>query len=333
MVRQARLDAPGVLHHVMARGIERRPIFIDDRDKDEFVRRLSGLALEGKLIVYAWSLMPNHFHLLIRTGKISLSRSMRSLLTGYAGYFNRRHRRHGHVFQNRFKSIICEEEPYFLELVRYLHLNPLRAGVVRDLKGLDRYPYTGHAVLVGRIDRSWQDTQDVWSRFGGTCRKAVQRYRAFVSDGVAQGRRVDLMGGGLYRSMGGWRAVADLRRGREAYRSDERVLGSSEFVAALLEKADAHLKGRYRQVELSKLKKRIAEDMGVSRHALCGGGRSENVSCARAALCYVWTYYLGKSGRVLAEELGVSPQAVYAASSRVERNGGLDVEAMERWCR
>ena len=81
MVRQARLDAPGVLHHVMARGIERRPIFIDDRDRDEFVRRLSDLALEGKLIVYAWSLMPNHFHLLVRTGKISLSRSMRSLLT------------------------------------------------------------------------------------------------------------------------------------------------------------------------------------------------------------------------------------------------------------
>jgi len=86
------------LHHVMARGIEQRPIFIDDCDRDEFVRRLSDLALEGKLIVYAWSLMPNHFHLMVRTGKISLSRSMRSLLTGYAGYFNRQHRCHGHVF-------------------------------------------------------------------------------------------------------------------------------------------------------------------------------------------------------------------------------------------
>jgi len=181
MVRQARLNAPGVLHHVMARGIERRPIFIDDRDRDEFIYRLSDLAQEGKLIVYAWSLMLNHFHLLVRTGKISLSRSMRSLLTGYAGYFNRRHRRHGHVFQNRFKSIICEEEPYFLELVRYLHLNPLRAGIVKDLKGLDRYPYTGHSVLVGRIDRSWQDKEDVWSRFGGTCREAAKSYRAFVS--------------------------------------------------------------------------------------------------------------------------------------------------------
>lgn len=327
------MDAPGVLHHVMARGIEQRPIFIDDRDRDEFVRRLSDLALEGKLIVYAWSLMPNHFHLLVRTGKISLSRSMRSLLTGYAGYFNRRHRRHGHVFQNRFKSIICEEEPYFLELVRYLHLNPLRAGIVKDLKGLDRYPYTGHSVLVGRIERSWQDTEDVWSRFGSTCRETAKSYRAFVSEGIGQGRRPDLMGGGLYRSMGGWRAVADLRRGREAYRSDERVLGSSAFVEALLEEVDAQSQGRYRQIELSKLKRRIAKDMGVSSHALSGGGRSENVSRARAALCYVWTYYLGKSGRLLVEELGVSSQAVYAASSRVERDGGLDAEALERWCR
>ena len=217
-------------------------------------------------------------------------------------------------------------------LVRYLHLNPLRAGVVKDLKGLDRYPYTGHSVLVGLIDRSWQDTEDVWSRFGGTRREAAKSYRAFVSDGVGQGRRPDLMGGGLYRSMGGWRAVADLRRGREAYRSDERVLGSSAFVEALLEEADAQLKGRYRQIELPKLKKRIAKDMGVSSHALAGGGRSENVSRARAVLCYVWMHYLGKSGRVLAEELGVSPQAVYAASSRVERDGGLDAEALERWC-
>ncbi|MBW1939256.1 MAG: transposase [Deltaproteobacteria bacterium] len=203
MARQPRLDAPGVLHHVMAHGIERQPIFTDDRDRDEFVRRLSDLASEGKLIVYAWSLMPNHFHLLVRAGKISLSRSMRSLLTGYAGYFNRRYRRHGHVFQNRFKSIICEEEPYFLELVRYLHLNPLRAGVVKDLNELDRYPYTGHSVLVGRIDRSWQDTEDVRSRFGETCRKAAKSYRAFVSDGVGQGRRPDLMGGGLYRKAEG----------------------------------------------------------------------------------------------------------------------------------
>ena len=97
MPRQARLDAPGVLHHVMARGIERREIFRDDRDRDRFVERLGALARGSSLIVYAWSLMPNHFHLLVRTGVDPLSRSLRRLLTGYAGDFNRRHRRHGHL--------------------------------------------------------------------------------------------------------------------------------------------------------------------------------------------------------------------------------------------
>ena len=110
------------------------------------------------------------------------------------------------------------------------------------------------------------------------------------------------------------------------------MLGSSEFVEILLEEVDAQSKGRYGQVELSKLKKRIAKDIGVSGHVLAGGDRSENVSRARAVLCYVWMHYLGQSGRVLAEELGVSPQAVYAASFRMERDGGLDAEALERWC-
>ena len=88
----------------------------------------------------AWALLPNHAHLLVRTGQRPLARAMRSLLTGYAGAFNRRHQRAGHLFQNRYKSIVVEAEPYLLELVRYLHLNPLRARLVRDLPALDKYP-------------------------------------------------------------------------------------------------------------------------------------------------------------------------------------------------
>ena len=118
MSRQARLKAPGVLHHVMARGIEQREIFLDDRDRDEFVRRLSKVASSTALLVYAWSLIPKHFHLLVRTGKADLSQNMRSLMSGYAGYFKRRH---GHVFHNRFTSIVCEEEVYLLERVRYMN--------------------------------------------------------------------------------------------------------------------------------------------------------------------------------------------------------------------
>ena len=118
MPRQPRLDAPDTLHHVMVRGLKRRAIFRDDTDRNAFVARLTALADAGALTVYAWALLPNHAHLLVRTGTRPRARSMRSLLTGYAGAFNRRHHRVGHLFQNRYKSIVVEEEPYLLELQR-----------------------------------------------------------------------------------------------------------------------------------------------------------------------------------------------------------------------
>jgi len=127
MPHQPRLDAPGVLHHVMVRGIERTPIFRADADRADLVARLADLAEQGALTVHAWALLPNHAHVLVRTGTRPLARTMRSLLTGYARAFNRRHRRGGHLFQNRYTSILVEEEPSLLELVRSLPLNPVRA--------------------------------------------------------------------------------------------------------------------------------------------------------------------------------------------------------------
>ncbi|MCX5733495.1 MAG: transposase, partial [candidate division NC10 bacterium] len=166
MPRQPRLDAPDTLHHVMVRGIERTTIFRDDVDQADFLARLASLAEAGALTVYAWALLPNHAHLLVRTGARPLPRSMRSLLTGYAGTFNRRHTRVGHLFQNRYKSIVVEAEVYLLELVRYLHLNPLRANVVPSLHALARYPWTGHAALLGTVPRPWQETQAILTQFG-----------------------------------------------------------------------------------------------------------------------------------------------------------------------
>ena len=118
MPRQPRLDAPDVLHHVMVRGLERRAIFRDDPDRADFVTRVAALAEAGAWTVYAWALLTDHAHLLVRTGRRPLPRSMRSLLTGYAGAFNRRHHRTGHLFHNRYKSIVVEAEPYLLELQR-----------------------------------------------------------------------------------------------------------------------------------------------------------------------------------------------------------------------
>ena len=137
MPRQARLDAPGTLHHVIIRGIEQRQIVDDDKDRKDFVHRLGTLALETKTAIYAWALMTNHAHILLRSGPLGLSKYMKRFLTGYAIFYNRRHRRHGHLFQNRFKSILVEEDSYFQELVRYIHLNPLRARIVDSIVNRD----------------------------------------------------------------------------------------------------------------------------------------------------------------------------------------------------
>ena len=123
MPRLARLDAPGALHHIIGRGIERNKIFISDKDREDFIARLSAMAEEGAMDVYAWALLPNHIHILAKTKNRALSSSMRKILTGYAVNFNKRHRRYGHLFQNRYKSIVCQEEAYLRELVRYIHLN------------------------------------------------------------------------------------------------------------------------------------------------------------------------------------------------------------------
>jgi len=112
MPRQPRLDAPGILQHVMARGIERRLIFVDDPDRKDFLARFAQILEETQTQCYAWALIPNHFHLLIRTGQTPLNAVMRRLMTGYAVSFNHRHRRVGHLFQNRYKSVVCEENTY-----------------------------------------------------------------------------------------------------------------------------------------------------------------------------------------------------------------------------
>jgi putative transposase len=139
MPRKSRIDAPGAFHHVIARGINRQKIFLDDSDKKNFLDRLSALLKDSGIKCYAWAVLDNHFHLLLRTGAVPISTLMRRLLTGYAVSHNLRHERFGHLFQNRYKSILCQEDPYILELVRYIHLNPLRAKIASDMDHLDTY--------------------------------------------------------------------------------------------------------------------------------------------------------------------------------------------------
>lgn len=161
---------------------------------------------------------------------------MSRLLTGYVLTFNRRHNRNGHLFQNR----------YLLELVRYIHLNPLRAGAVETLQQLDRYPYRGHHALMGYDANEWQDVEKVLGLLGKSVSSARKRYRGFVEKGIARGKRPDLVGGGLIRSSGGWAAFKTQARERVHLKGDERILGDSDFVETVLDKAREQLEQRYR---------------------------------------------------------------------------------------
>lgn len=230
MPRGPRLDCPGALHHLIVRGIERRRIFRSEGDRDAFLHRLGKLVLDSHAGLYAWALMPNHAHALLRTGDLPLSRLAQRWLGPYATTFNRVHRRCGHLFQNRFKNILVEEDPYLLELVRYIHLNPVRSRLPVTIDSLDTYPWTGHPVLLGKRQFPPQDVDFVLSQFGSKVGQARRAYERFMREGPRNGAPVDLDGGGLRRSAGGWEFLPKLGRGRERWEYDERILGSSAFV-------------------------------------------------------------------------------------------------------
>jgi len=314
MPRQARLDSPGTLHHVMIRGIEKKKIVSDNRDRDDFVSRMGTIATEMETAIYAWALMPNHVHILLRSGPWGLPSYMRRLLSGYATWYNRRHRRHGHLFQNRYKSIVCEEDPYFKELVRYIHLNPLRARLVENYEKLEQYRYSGHSVLLGKIKNQWQDGDYVLQWFGEKSGEARRAYRRFVVKGIDQGRRDDLVGGGLIRSQGGWSAVKELRRLGLREKSDERILGSGEFVEQLINESDLARKAQFSRRELNRRAflyiQKMCKRENVNVKALQSGSRRKGVSKVRYQLAkhFVdnWGLSLAETGR----QLGVSTSAI-----------------------
>jgi len=159
----------------MVRGIETGLIVMDDEDRHSFTNLLGKAAVATGTTIYAWALMSNHAHILMKSGKAGLSTFMRKFLTGYAMQFNGRHHRHGHLFQNRYKSIVCEEHTYFLKLVSYIHLNPLRAGLVRSVDELEHYPWSGHAVIMKHFDHDWQDIEIMYFNISVT-RKVWQNW-------------------------------------------------------------------------------------------------------------------------------------------------------------
>lgn len=290
MPRRPRQDAPGAFQHVLVRGIERRAIFHDDRDREDFLERLARQIEDGAGTCLAWALMPNHVHLMLRTGALPLSRLMARLETGYAVRFNLRHDRCGHLFQNRFKSILIRSDAQLRLTLRYVHRNPLEAGLVSSPSTLATYPWTGHATLMGEVPRDFQSVEPVLGWFGRT---------------LASARR------GLARWMDECEpAAVDASTGAEGEAGEAGPI------------SEVSMPGRHGPLcwSVDEVVSWVCTQLAASEAAVRSGRRDAASSQARAIAIHLATRELGASGAEIARAVGISPGCV---SRSVERGGTL----------
>ena len=186
MARKPRVHCPGVLYHVISRGNQRQDIFLDDKDLEAFLSYLFEYKTRYSFHLYAYCLMKNHFHLLLGVEEAPLGKVMQSLLFRYTRYFNKRYGKVGHLFQGRYRAILCDKDAYLLELVRYVHLNPIRAKVVTDP---ERYPWTSHLSYLGKVKQGLVEEDFVLGQFGNKKSLARRRYRRFVLEALQSGHQ------------------------------------------------------------------------------------------------------------------------------------------------
>lgn len=313
MPRRARVDAEGAIHHVIVRGIEQRRIFDDDGDRRNFVSRLAAVAVETETTVYAWALLPNHAHALVRSGPLGISKFMRRLLTGYAVYYNRRHGRQGYLFQNRYKSLLCEEEAYFRELIRYIHLNPVRAGLVESIDALDSYPWCGHAFVANGSEYPWHDVSFVLSWFGEKRGEALRHYRDFLKSGI----RDESAGGKKRKWRSDWSLLDWLKSlqtaGREEPSGDGRILGGEVFSRNVLRDK---ITPRPDATAPNSIVHRVCDEAGLSIEELLSGSRRVRVVAVRKQLAHQLISLPGMTLAEIGRLLGVSTAAVYKLLER-----------------
>ena len=315
MPRTARLDMPDILQHVIVRGVDRGDIFRDNSDRKRFLQSLAKLLVQTGTDCFAWSLMTNHVHLLLRPRRSLLAPLMQKLLTGYAIYFNLRHKRSGHLFQNRYKSIVCEENAYLLELVRYIHLNPLRVGLVDDLTGLDGYAWSGHSVVVGCQVLEGQSVDEVLAMFAPKRLEAVEHYRQFVADGVALGKRNEL---------GGERRVSkDLLAELNEESFDARILGSEEFIKELRQIREFDAKFP-RVLTIREIVATICRHYELEPENLQQKNRAGKVTTARSIICYFAVRLMGHNGVEVGKQLNLLRAGVSVAADRGEQIVKID---------
>lgn len=289
MARKPRVEIEGGLYHVLTRGNNRQPIFGSDNDYDRMLLLLARQKAKLPFFLYAYCLMPNHVHLLIERRKDALSRVMHRLLTAYSQYYNRKYRRVGHLFQGRYKAILCQADQYLAELVRYIHLNPVRAKMVRRPAA---YPYSSHRAYLGLDDPCLVDTEPVLRHFGATKKLARNRFKLFVEAGIKLGHR------------------------EEFYEADEgRILGSEAFVEETKNRVGNIPRGARPQVknrstpDLEALLVAVAEASRLAPEEICSRSKKKAIVLAKEALILVANEQ-GATNMAVAKRIGVDSSVV-----------------------
>ena len=306
---------------MMARGIDGRAVFGDEPERRDLCERFAKLVPEQGLNVYAWAIMSNHVHLLIRTGPKPLSRFMHRLLTGYSVKYNLQKDRKGHVFQGRFKSILVQEETYFRKLVRYIHRNPMKAGLVRSFEELEDYRWCGHGAITGLHVVPWQDTDHVLVSFNGCTGSSLSGYMDYISS-EDHADDAELISGtyilGKYGIRKSWRSAA-----RADWGNCCRILGDKAFALDVYSRLGQS--GSWTLRDRGQVHEAIEDAFGwieenwrLSRAAIKGKSKGPGLSDARAALAWVFHERLGLSQTEIAALLGMTRSGARNALKRAD---------------
>ena len=204
MARKPRIHFPGAFYHVIARGNRGQKIFRDDQDYERYLSFLKEYKARFRFLLYAYTLMPTHIHILLEVSETPLSRLMQILQFRYTRNFNIKYKKWGHLFQGRYKAILCDKDSYFLELSAYIHLNPVRAGLI---KYPHQYPWSSYRFYVREAKERLVDGDFLLAQFSNKKATAKREYSRFVRSRISQGHRED-----FYELM------------------DQRFLGTDEFV-------------------------------------------------------------------------------------------------------
>jgi REP element-mobilizing transposase RayT len=305
----------------MSRGIEKSEIFRCSTDMNNFVHRLERCVKETGITVIAWALMPNHIHLLARTGRVPLWKFMQKLLTGHAIYFNRKHDRVGHLFQNRYLSILVQSEVYLLALIRYIHMNPLKANLVKDIEALGRYPWTSHFGLINQGTYPWQDTAKSLIAIYDNKNDIMKRYGDYFAEDAVKNDHESLERGNYVLGSDGISFIdGGLKKGMKI-ESKYRILGSYEFAKQVYQ--------RIRSQDEFSLRDRLPEHSSIDTvlqyatrkwkvpiNLLTSGRRLSRVIKARDFVSFAFTHVLFLKLTDSARILNISTSGVRNAAER-----------------